>query len=265
MARPIAEALAGPLAGTDTSSLFAISSAGAILSESVRSQLQSLLPNTILLDNFGASESGYNGTGVAGSGPERGLRFAVNQRTAVLDDALQLVEPGSDRIGRVAQRGHVPLGYYKDPKKTAETMVTIDGERWVLLGDLARVEADGTVHVLGRGAVCINSGGEKIFPEEVEAALKAHPAVFDAVVAGAPDSRYGERVAAVLQLRAELPAPTDAELDAHCRERVSGYKVPRTYVVTEEIRRSPSGKPDYRWARETVAAGTTAVTPEPAG
>ncbi len=127
---------------------------------------------------------------MAGSSPEAGLRFSVNARTAVLDENLRPVEPGSDAIGHVAQRGHVPLGYYKDPVKTAEVFVEVEGERWVLLGDLAKVEADGTVHVLGRGAVCINSGGEKIFPEEVEAALKAHPAVFDAVVAGSrPDVR----------------------------------------------------------------------------
>jgi len=253
MARPLAEALAGPLAGTDLSSLIAISSAGAILSQSVRDTLGALLPNTVLLDNFGASESGFNGTGVAGSSPESGLRFTVNARTSVLDEQLRPVEPGSDVVGHVAQRGHVPLGYYKDPKKTAEVFVEVDGERWVLLGDLARVEADGTVHVLGRGAVCINSGGEKIFPEEVEAVLKAHPAVFDAVVAGVPDATYGERVAAVVQLRPELDRPESPELDAHCRERLSGYKVPRSYVVAEEIRRSPSGKPDYRWARQTAA------------
>jgi len=263
MARPIVDALAGPLAGTDTSSLFAISSAGAILSASVKERLRELLPNTLLLDNFGASESGFNGTGVAGSSPEAGLRFTVNERTSVLDEQLRPVVPGSGAVGRVAQRGHVPLGYYKDPEKTAQVFVEIDGERWVLLGDLAKVESDGTVHVLGRGAVCINTGGEKVFPEEVEAVLKAHPAVFDAVVAGVPDERYGERVTAVVQLRAAAPAPAGAELDAHCRERLSGYKVPRGYVVVEEVRRSPSGKPDYRWARETARSATTAS--EPAG
>ncbi len=252
MARPIAEALAGPLKGADTSTLFAISSAGAILSASVKEQLKALLPNTILLDNFGATESGFNGTGVEGSSPEAGLRFTVNARTAVLDDSLKPVQPGSGVIGHVAQRGHVPLGYYKDPEKSAKVFVEIDGERWVLLGDLATVEEDGAVRVLGRGAVCINSGGEKIFPEEIEAVLKAHPAVFDAVVAGVPDERYGQRVAAVVQLRPGVEA-VDGDLDEHCRERLSGYKVPRAYVVVDEVRRSPSGKPDYRWAQQTAA------------
>jgi acyl-CoA synthetase (AMP-forming)/AMP-acid ligase II len=251
MARPLAEALAGPCAGADMSTLFAISSAGAILSASVKEALRALLPNTILLDNFGASESGFNGTGVDGSSPEAGLRFTVNERTAVLDDALRPVAPGSGVVGHVAQRGHVPLGYYKDPEKSAQVFVQIDGERWVLLGDLATVEADGAVRVFGRGAVCINSGGEKIFPEEVEAVLKAHPAVFDAVVAGVPDERYGQRVAAVVQLRPDMALDG---LDAHCRERLSGYKVPRSYVVVDEVRRSPSGKPDYRWAAATAAA-----------
>src|SRR5881409_1165563 len=133
MARPLAEALQGPMQGADLSSVYAISSAGAILSGSVRDTLQGLLPNLMLLDNFGASETGFQGTGVAGSSPDKGLRFTVNDRTSVLDDKLQPVPPGSGGIGRVAQRRHVPVGYYKDEKKSAETFVEIDGERWVLL------------------------------------------------------------------------------------------------------------------------------------
>jgi acyl-CoA synthetase (AMP-forming)/AMP-acid ligase II len=254
MARPMAEAIAGPLKGIDLSSWFAMSSAGAILSQSVRDALIELLPNLFILDNFGASETGFNGTGIAGSSPEAGLRFTVNARTAVLDDDMRPLPPGSPLIGRVAQRGHIPLGYYKDKVRTAETFVESGGERWVLLGDRAQVEADGTVHVLGRDSVCINTGGEKVFTEEVEAGLKAHPAVFDAVVAGIPDQRYGERVAAVVQFRPDVPRPTDEELDAHCRARVAGYKVPRLFVPVQEVRRSPSGKADYPWAKETVTA-----------
>ena len=121
----------------------------------------------------------------------------------MLAEDLTPIEPGSGAIGRVAQRGHVPLGYYKDEQKTKESFVTIDGERWVLLGDAATIEADGTIAVLGRHSVCINTGGEKVYPEEVEAALKAHPAVYDAVVAGVPDERYGQRVAALVQIRPE--------------------------------------------------------------
>jgi acyl-CoA synthetase (AMP-forming)/AMP-acid ligase II len=253
MARPIAEALAGPRAGTEFPGLFVLSSAGAILSGAVRESLAALLPKTMLMDNFGASETGFQGTGVTGSSPDKGLKFTVNQRSAVLDDNLKPIEPGSGVIGRVAQRGNVPVGYYKDEAKTKESFVTIDGERWVVLGDMATVEADGSIAVLGRGAVCINSGGEKIYPEEVEAVLKSHPAVYDAVVAGVPDERFGQRVAAVVQLRADSPVPDEAALIAHAREHVAGYKAPRLIVVVPEIRRSPSGKADYPWAAKVAA------------
>jgi acyl-CoA synthetase (AMP-forming)/AMP-acid ligase II len=258
MARPIAEALAGPMKGTELPSVFAISSAGAILSQSVREALQALLPNVMLMDNFGASETGFQGTGKAGSSPDAGLKFTVNARTTVLAEDLTPIEPGSGAIGRVAQHGHVPLGYYKDEAKTKESFVTIDGERWVLLGDAATIEADGTIAVLGRHSVCINTGGEKVYPEEVEAALKAHPAVYDAVVAGVPDERYGQRVAALVQLRPESDVPSQEDLAAHCRTRVAGYKVPRLVIVVPEIRRSPSGKADYPWATKVAAAASTA-------
>jgi acyl-CoA synthetase (AMP-forming)/AMP-acid ligase II len=256
MARPLAEALDGPLRGADLSSVYAISSAGAILSGAVRSKLQALLPNTMLLDNFGASETGFQGTGVAGSSPEAGLRFSVNTRSAVLGEDLQPVEPGSGVVGRLAQHGHVPLGYYKDEGKTKESFVEIDGERWVLLGDMATVEADGTIAILGRGAVCINTGGEKVYPEEVEAVLKSHPAVYDAVVAGVPDERFGQRVTAVVQLRAGAPPAADELID-HCRAHLAGYKTPRAVVFVPEIRRSPSGKADYPWAAREAAAALT--------
>ena len=265
MARPLAEALEGPMAGADLSSVYAISSAGAILSGAVRDKLQSLLPSTMLLDNFGASETGFQGTGVAGSSPDKGLRFTVNARSAVLGDDLEQIEPGSGQIGRLAQRGHVPLGYYKDEKKTADTFVTINGERWVLLGDMATVDADGTIAVLGRGSVCINTGGEKVYPEEIEAVLKAHPAVYDTVVAGVPDERFGQRVAALVQVRPDVDAPDEAELIAHCRAHVAGYKAPRLVVFVPEIRRSPSGKADYPWAARIASGaiptqGETATT-----
>jgi acyl-CoA synthetase (AMP-forming)/AMP-acid ligase II len=259
MARPLAEALDGPMQGADLSSVYAISSAGAILSQAVRDKLQSLLPNVMLLDNFGASETGFQGTAAAGSSPDKGLRFSVNQRSAVLDEHFKLIQPGSGVIGRVAQRGHVPLGYYKDEKKTADSFVTIDGERWVLLGDMATVEADGSIAVLGRGAVCINTGGEKVYPEEVEAVLKAHPDVYDAVVAGVPDERFGQRVAAVVQLRSGATAD-EATLIAHARAHVAGYKAPKSVVVVPEIRRSPSGKADYPWAARVARAETATTT-----
>jgi acyl-CoA synthetase (AMP-forming)/AMP-acid ligase II len=262
MARPIAEALAGPLKGTELPSVFAISSAGAIFSQSVRDTLQELLPNVALMDNFGASETGFQGTGKAGSSPEAGLKFTVNERTTVLGDDLKPIEPGSGTVGRVAQRGHVPLGYYKDETKTKESFVTIDGERWVLLGDAATIEADGTIAVLGRHSVCINTGGEKVYPEEVEAALKAHPAIYDTVVTGVPDERFGSRVTALVQIREEFTPPTLDELVEHCSTRVAKYKVPRLMFVVPEIRRSPSGKADYPWAAKLAKE---LLTSTPAG
>ncbi|MFF5449380.1 acyl-CoA synthetase [Streptomyces sp. NPDC012888] len=253
MLRPLVDALRGPLRGTDMSSLFSISSSGAIMSDTVRAELRELVPNALLLNNFGSSESGSNGKATDDSGPEKGFRLEVNQRTAVVDPVTH--EPVAVGVpGRLAQRGHVPLGYYNDPAKTAETFFRRDGERWVLLGDMATVDEEGIVTVLGRGSQCINTGGEKVYPEEVEQALKAHPDVYDALVAGVPDAKWGNHVAAVVQVRAGATTPTLEQIQAHCRTRLAGYKIPRQLVVTPEIRRSPSGKADYRWARSLATA-----------
>ncbi|MEU8519931.1 acyl-CoA synthetase [Streptomyces sp. NBC_01216] len=252
MLRPLVDALRGPLRGTDLSSLFSLSSSGAIMSETVRAQFQALAPNVLLLNNFGSSESGSNGRATDDSGPERGFRLEVNARTRVVDpttrEPVRVGEPG-----RLAQCGHVPLGYYNDPAKTAETFFRKDGERWVLLGDMATVDEEGIVTVLGRGSQCINTGGEKVYPEEVEQALKSHPDVYDALVAGVPDLRWGNRVAAVVQLREGAPALDLESVQEHCRARLAGYKVPRRLVLADRIQRSPSGKADYRWARSVAA------------
>ncbi|MDQ1042972.1 acyl-CoA synthetase [Streptomyces sp. V4I2] len=253
MLRPLIDALEGPLKGTDMSSMFSVSSSGAIMSDTVRRQFQALVPNVMLLNNFGSSESGFNGTATEDSGPERGFRVRVNSRTQVVDPATyQPVAVGE--VGRVAQCGHVPLGYYNDPHKSAETFFEKDGERWVLLGDMATVDEEGVVTVLGRGSQCINTGGEKVYPEEVEQALKSHPDVYDALVAGVPDVKWGHHVAAVVQLREGAVRPSLEDVQAHCRSRLAGYKVPRQLVITEAVRRSPSGKADYRWAREVAVA-----------
>jgi acyl-CoA synthetase (AMP-forming)/AMP-acid ligase II len=254
-ARPLVEARsAGP--PVDLSSLTVILSGGAILSPTVKDALLEALPGCLVVDGFGASETGGQGSmvavpGAAGAHP----RFTMDAQTTVLDDDLRPVEPGSGVVGRLARRGRVPLGYYKDPAKTAATFPVVDGERWAVPGDLATVEDDGTITIFGRGSVSINTGGEKVHPEEVESALKGHPAVFDAVVVGVPDDRWGQRVAAVVQLREDAPAPTIDELAAHTRGSLAGYKVPRSVVVVDEIVRSPSGKADYRWARATAEAG----------
>ncbi|MDG4862593.1 acyl-CoA synthetase [Streptomyces sp. T-3] len=257
MLRPLIDALNGPCKGADMSSLFSISSSGAIMSESVRAELQSLVPNVLLLNNFGSSESGSNGRATEDSGPEKGFRLEVNDVTQVVDPVTYDPVPVGE-VGRLAQRGHVPLGYYNDPVKTAETFFQKGDERWVLLGDMATVDEAGIVTVLGRGSQCINTGGEKVYPEEVEQALKSHPDVYDALVAGVPDAKWGNHVAAVVQLRAGAAPVSLDDIQAHCRTHVAGYKIPRQLVIAEEIQRSPSGKADYRWAKAVAAEADAA-------
>ncbi len=249
MGRPLAEALSAPGASYDTSSVIVVGSGGAILSAAVKEQLRAQLPNAMIIDSFGASETGAGGTVFDKEGAGAGPRFTMGEFMTVLDDELRPIAPGSGVVGKLARRGHIPLGYYKDTEKTAATFVTAaDGTRWVVPGDFAQVEPDGTITMLGRGSVCINSGGEKVYPEEVEAVLKSHPDVFDAVVVGVPDDRYVERVAAIVQARPDTE-PSLEELQTHCRERLAGYKLPRQLVLTDVIPRTPVGKPDYRAAK----------------
>ena len=236
----------------DVSTLFAINNGGAIWSQASRDKLKTVMPDIFIRDNFGASESGTDGQLEMTEAGE--LRMPPSPRSAVVDEALEPIGPGERRIGYLARIGHVPLEYYKDPEKTAATFpVRADGVRMSVLGDMARVEDDGTIVLLGRGSGCINTGGEKVFPEEVEQALKSHPAIFDALVAGAPDPKFGESVSAVIQLRDGFDEPSLEEIVTHCRTRIAGYKCPRSVVVVPEIRRSPAGKADYRWAKRTVS------------
>jgi len=256
MARPLAEALAKPGASYDTSSLLVIGSGGATFSEGVKAQLKTHLPYLMMLDTFGGSEGGAQGRGVDATQGQAGPRFMADDSTAVLDENMKPLPPGTGKTGKLARKGRIPLGYYKDEEKTARTFVVVDGTRWVVAGDMARHEADGTITLLGRGSNCINTGGEKVFPEEVESALRSHPKVFDALVVGVPDSRFGERVAAVVAPRAG-EAPTLEELSVHCRTHVAGYKVPRELHLVEKIERSPSGKPDYVWAKALAKRETS--------
>jgi acyl-CoA synthetase (AMP-forming)/AMP-acid ligase II len=260
MARPLAEAIRDMGDEADTSSVFVIGSAGAVLSEAVKEQLREAIPSTMIVDSFGATETGHQGSMAPGTGHGAGSGplFYMNDTNCVLDEDRKPVAPGSGVVGKLARRGHIPVGYYNDPEKTAATFFEIDGVRWVMPGDLATVEADGSIRVFGRGSVCINSGGEKIFPEEVEAALKAHPDVLDAVVVGIPDPRWGQRVAALVQPRPGA-TPGVEELDRHCRTKVAGYKVPRFVRFVDRVERQPSGKPDYRWAA-TYAAEQAAAS-----
>jgi len=254
MARPLLDALlAHQDAGNeyDLSSLFLLASTAALFSPSIKERLLELLPNRVITDSIGSSETGFGGTSiVAKDAPHSGgPRVSIDHRTVVLGDDGNEVKPGSGVRGLIAKKGNIPVGYYKDEKKTAETFKTINGVRYAIPGDYAQVEEDGTVTMLGRGSVSINSGGEKIYPEEVEAALKGHPDVFDALVVGVPDARYGQHVAAVVQARPGA-RPTLSGLDSFVRAEIAGYKVPRSLWLVDEVKRSPAGKPDYRWAKE---------------
>jgi len=257
MARPLLDALvAAQEPGQkdeeyDLSSLFLLASTAALFSTSLKEKFLELLPDRIITDSIGSSETGFGGTSLVAKGQSHtgGPRVQIDKNTVVLDDEGNEVKPGSGVRGIIAKRGHIPVGYYKDEKKTAETFKTINGVRYAIPGDYAEVEADGSVTMLGRGSVSINSGGEKIYPEEVEAALKGHPDVFDALVVGVPDERFGQHVAAVVQAR-EGTKPTLAELDSFVRTQIAGYKVPRSLWLVDEVKRSPAGKPDYRWAKE---------------
>ncbi len=258
MARPLLDALlANQDKGNeyDLSSLFLLASTAALFSPSIKEKLLELLPNRVITDSIGSSETGFGGTSiVAKDAPHAGgPRVTIDHRTVVLDEDGNEVTPGSGVRGFIAKKGNIPVGYYKDEKKTAETFKTINGVRYAIPGDWALVEEDGTVTMLGRGSVSINSGGEKIYPEEVEAALKGHPDVFDALVVGVPDPRYGQHVAAVVQARPGS-RPSLSELDRFVRSEIAGYKVPRSLWLVDEVKRSPAGKPDYRWAKEQTEA-----------
>ncbi|TDC40286.1 acyl-CoA synthetase [Actinomadura sp. KC345] len=247
MGRPLAKALA--TGDYHTSSLMAVASGGAPLTEGAKQALQEQLPNIMFLDNYGASETGACGPSVGGK--EGTARFMMKPGITVLDDDLKPVAPGE--IGRLARSGHIPLGYYNDPEKTATTFFTdADGTRWSVPGDFASLEEDGTIVLLGRGSLMINTGGEKVYPEEVEVALKDHPDVYDAVVVGLPDERFGERVAAVVAPRPGA-AVTLEDLTEHCRGRLAGYKLPRQIKVVDEVQRTAVGKSDYKWAKSVLA------------
>jgi acyl-CoA synthetase (AMP-forming)/AMP-acid ligase II len=252
--RPIAEALDGCASGTDPidlRSLQMITSSGAMLSDDVKTRLLHHLPWVTVADLLGSSE-GSMGRSIARKGL-RGdaARFVPNPGVRVLRDDGTDVSPGSGEIGTVAIAGTmVPRGYYKDTERSARTFPVIDGVRHSLPGDMATVESDGSVQLLGRGNACINTGGEKVYPEEVEQAIKAHPSVVDSLVFGVDDERLGQRVVAVVELVPHTEPPTDQAIIAVVRDRLSGYKAPREICCVERVPRTPSGKADYTLARQ---------------
>ena len=250
MARPLVEAY---LAGSyDICSLVAVSSSAALFSPVVKDACAKALPDVVITEAIGSTETGFAGISFVSAGePHRGgPTVMAGPDVIVLDDHGGLAGPG--QVGRLARGGHVPLGYYSDPERTSAMFAEVNGKRYAVPGDLARVEDDGTVTLLGRGNTCVNTGGEKVFPEEVEGALKSHPDVFDALVIGLPDELLGQRVAALVQPRPDA-APDLAALQEHVRGQIAGYKVPRSIWLTEAITRTVSGKADYGWARQYAA------------
>jgi 3-oxocholest-4-en-26-oate---CoA ligase len=247
-ARPIVDAIRH--GHYDLSSLGIILSGGAPLNASIKGEILDLLPNIMIVDGLGSSEAGGQGSQISNkqTGASTG-KFVPGPDNVVVDEAMtKVLPPGHDGMGWWAKRGFVPLGYLDDAAKTERTFVMIGAERFAVPGDRARHLADGSIELHGRDSVTINSGGEKIFAEEVEHALKHHPAVYDAVVAGRPSERWGQEVVAVIQLR-DGARVTDAELSAECAKHIARYKLPKAYVYRDVIVRSPSGKADYRWAK----------------
>ncbi len=253
MARPLLDELHSRATLYDVSSLMAVGSGGAVLSPVAKIRMAEMLPGRIVADTFGSSETGQLGGRAGDDDPYGAPRLHVDERTDVLDDELRPVVAGSGIIGRLAHSGHIPVGYLGDAEKTAATFVEAGGRRWALPGDMATVDADGTITILGRGSLCINTGGEKVFPDEVEAVLKGRYDIEDAVVVGVPDEHYGQSVVAVVQPRRGCQIDDDA-LRSACRQSLAAYKVPRRVVVVDAIARSPSGKADYMWAKAFASA-----------
>jgi fatty-acyl-CoA synthase len=264
----VGDAFAGPLLEAlaekeyDLSSLRLLTTGGAITSANRKAELLRRLPGLRILDALGSSESGQQASQVleAGAMPTSG-DFVLAEDNAILDDALRAeVAPGSGEEGWLARRGHVPLGYYGDAEKTARTFPVVGGVRYAVPGDRAVGEPGGRLRLLGRASVTINTGGEKVFAEEVEHALKHHPDVRDAVVVGTPHARFGQQVTAVVELRAGASPGEDA-LRAGVREQLAAYKVPRAFVFVERVLRAPSGKADYRWAARAAAEALSSREP----
>lgn len=256
MAVPLLDALEGNPGRWDLSSVFNIGSGGAVFSESKQEAFRQHFPNVFISNSFGSSESGnmgFDGGGKKGQGLGNVVKDEfMSVVSDVEGEPHRHVERGE--MGIFARSGHIPVGYYNDPVKTAKTIVDVDGKPWLLLGDEARREDDDTITVYGRGSNCINSGGEKIFPEEVEQALKSHPAIFDCLVVATPDERFGSKVTAVVAARGDATLTLE-DVQAEARKTIAGYKVPRELHVVDEVPRAPSGKPAYPKALEIALAG----------
>jgi len=258
-ARPLLAALDAAPGRWDLSCLAAITSSGVTWSPETKRGLLGHLPGVLLIDSLGASEGIMTRTETRGGDKIRPAAFKLSDRMVVVDDDGELVRAGDGRVGMLGIGGPIPLGYYKDEEKTAATFRFVGGRRYSIPGDYATVEADGTITLLGRGSACINSGGEKVYPEEIELVLRSCPGVIDVVVVGVPDERWGEMVVALVEA-GEGPGLDEAALASHCREVLAGYKVPKRFLVLDTLHRSPAGKADYKFLR---ALATEAVPGHP--
>jgi acyl-CoA synthetase (AMP-forming)/AMP-acid ligase II len=239
----------------DIESLAVVSSGGAPLSTALRDRFLETFPSIPLSDGYGSSETGIQAGRIflGPVGEKSEPQFTPQQAVVMDEETHKPVVPGSGVVGRLARAGRIPLAYYKDPVKSAATFVEWDGRRWSLTGDMGTVADDGTITLLGRGNMCINTGGEKVYPEEVEGVLRQSRAVYDVVVVGIPDERWGQRVVAVVQPTAGIH-PTEGELMTLARTSLAGYKVPKQVIFVDEVVRSPTGKADYRWAAAVAAS-----------
>jgi acyl-CoA synthetase (AMP-forming)/AMP-acid ligase II len=236
----------------DLSSLFVVSNGSAPMTPTIKERLLELLPNIIINDAVGSSETGAQGSHMSVKGAVQTGKFNPGPGSNVVsEDLTTVLQPGHDGIGWFAQTGWVPLGYLGDAEKTARTFPVIEGTRYAVPGDRARLLEDGSIDLLGRDSVTINTGGEKVFAEEVESAIASHPAVQDVTVCGRSSERWGNEVVAVVQLTGEA---TPEELEAHASRSIARYKLPKGWVFVDKVQRSPSGKADYRWAREVAEA-----------
>jgi 3-oxocholest-4-en-26-oate---CoA ligase len=254
-AKPMLAALDADPGKYDISSLLVVISSGVMWSEEVKQGLLKHHSAMMLQDAFSSSEALGMGQSVStGSGVSHTAKFVLSENTKVLsEDGTREIEPGSGEIGLLAVKGYTPIGYYKDPEKSANTFKIIDGARYSIPGDWATIEADGTLTVLGRGSVCINTAGEKVFPEEVEEVIKRHEAVLDCAVVGVPDSKWGEAITAVVVLRAGT-SPVADDIIGHVKANLSSYKAPKRVMFVDSLGRSPAGKLDYPGLREKAVA-----------
>lgn len=248
----------------ELSSLLVMVSSGVMWSPENKQGLIRHNRQLTLIDSFGASEAIGFGTSMTTADSQSTVaKFTISDRTKVFTADHKEVVPGSDEVGYVAKTGGIPMGYYKDPEKTASTFPVIDGVRYSIPGDWCRVAEDGTLTLLGRGSVCINTAGEKVYPEEVEEVLKTHPDVEDALVVGVPDDKWGEAVTAVVQLKKDIGLD-EAELRAYVRASLAGYKCPKRVVAIDTLGRAVNGKADYKrmteYARECLGLPTEATT-----